>query len=195
MSETTKRKPGRPRKPTEVGNVTDIISQPKRSSISGTLPIQFPDVPEGDNNKYTSVAIAIMKMDACDLHDPAQVKQRLLDYFQICADFDMKPAVNALALALGTNRQRLWEIATENEKQLSIPAESKAYIKQAYDSLQVLWESYMQNGKINPVSGIFLAKNHFGYKDQTEYVLTPNNPLGSETDAATISAKYDELPE
>lgn len=32
----------------------------------------------------------------------------------------------------------------------------------------------MQNGKINPVSGIFLGKNNFGYQDKQEMVLTPN---------------------
>ena len=189
-----KRKPGRPRKPIEVANPMDVIKQPKRNN-GGNYPIQMPEIPDGDNNKYTSVAIAIMQMGACDLHDPKQVQSRVVEYFQVCADNDMKPAVNGLALALGTNRQRLWEIATEQSKQLGIPEESKSYIKQAYNSMQLLWENYMQNGKINPVSGIFLAKNHFGYKDQTEYVLTPNSPLGEDTDRKTIEAKYDELPD
>lgn len=189
-----KKRKGRPRKPVEVANPTEVIKMPKKNN-SGNFPIQMPEIPDGDNNKYTSVAIAIMQMDACDLRDPVQVKNRVVEYFQVCADNDMKPAVNGLALALGTNRQRLWEIATEQTKQLSIPEESKSYIKQAYYSMQLLWENYMQNGKINPVSGIFLAKNHFGYKDQTEYVLTPNSPLGEETDAKTIEAKYDELPD
>ena len=53
----------------------------------------------------------------------------------------------------------------------------------------------MLNGKINPVSGIFLSKNLFyGYADKQEFVLTPNSGLPEE-DAATIAAKYDELPE
>ena len=189
-----KRKPGRPRKPIEVANPMDVIKQPKKN-IGGNYPIQMPEIPDGDNNKYTSVAIAIMQMGACDLHDPKQVQNRVVEYFQVCADNDMKPAVNGLALALGTNRQRLWEIATEQKQQPAIPEESKSYIKQAYNSMQLLWENYMQNGKINPVSGIFLAKNHFGYKDQTEYVLTPNSPLGEDTDRKTIEAKYDELPD
>ena len=32
----------------------------------------------------------------------------------------------------------------------------------------------MQTGKINPVSGIFLGKNNYGYRDQVEHVVTPN---------------------
>ena len=44
------------------------------------------------------------------------------------------------------------------------------------------WEDYMQNGKINPASGIFIAKNLFQYKDQQDVVITPNNPLEGNTD-------------
>ena len=36
----------------------------------------------------------------------------------------------------------------------------------------------MMNGKINPVSGIFIGKNHFGYTNKQEIVLVPKNPLG-----------------
>ena len=190
---TTKRTV-KPRKPTDVGNPVDII-KPAKAMKGGVKPIQLPNVPEGTHNKYTSVALAIIGMDACDLYEPQHVQQRIVDYFQVCASNDMKPAVNGLALALGTNRQRLWEIATDNEHQLSIPAESKYYIKQAYNSLQLLWENYMQNGAVNPVSGIFLGKNHFGYRDQQEYVLTPNSPLGDNVDSATIARKYDDIPD
>ena len=35
----------------------------------------------------------------------------------------------------------------------------------------------MLNGKINPVSGIFLGRNHWGYQDKIDLVVTPNNPL------------------
>ena len=37
-----------------------------------------------------------------------------------------------------------------------------------------MMEEYIQNGKVNPVAGIFLAKNHFGYTNETEIVVTPN---------------------
>ena len=65
-------------------------------------------------------------------------------------------------------RRRLWEIATGNNHRpngeyTNLPRESADAIKKAYDFLGNLWENYMQNGKINPVSGIFLGKNNFGY--------------------------------
>jgi len=190
---TTTKKRGRPRK-TPSTNPVDVLHPPGKLN-NGGIQNTVIEVPEGDNNKYTTFALAIAGMSAIDLNKPAQVKQRIHDYFQLCADYDMKPQVVALALALGTNRQRLWEINSGSDYQLAIPQESKQYIKQAYVILEMLNNDYMQNGKINPVSAIFLAKNHFGYRDQQEYVLTPNSPLGSDVDSTTIAKKYDEIPD
>ena len=44
-------------------------------------------------------------------------------------------------------------------------------------------EDYMQNGKINPVTAIFLAKNNFGYKDTQEFVVNNNNQEESSPEA------------
>jgi hypothetical protein len=56
--------------------------------------------------------------------------------------------------------------------------------------MEILWENYMQNGKINPVSGIFLGKNNFGYQDKQEYVLTPNSNSDSDYSAEDIRKRY-----
>jgi hypothetical protein len=62
--------------------------------------------------------------------------------------------------------------------------------------LEELWEDYMLNGKVNPVAGIFLGKNLFQYKDQQEYVVTPNTgSIPDAIDAATLESKYAELPD
>lgn len=53
-----------------------------------------------------------------------------------------------------------------------------------------MWEDYMQNGKINPVSGIFLGKNHFGYTDKQEIVVEPKNPLGEAESPEELKRKY-----
>ena len=48
----------------------------------------------------------------------------------------------------------------------------------------------MQNGKVNPVAGIFLGKNNYGYQDKTEYVLTPNAQQDSDYSADEIRQRY-----
>ena len=150
-NEPVKRGRGRPPKWTEDNpkpkrdekNPFDVIRKPQRTDVSPVV-----DLPEGDNNKYTTFALAIMRLPKIDVKDPEQLRKRVTDYFQLCADHDMKPAVTALALALGMNRRRLWEIRSGQHHQPAIPQECKDIIKMAYDSLELLWESYMQNGKI-----------------------------------------------
>ena len=55
--------------------------------------------------------------------------------------------------------------------------------------MEELWENYMQTGRINPVSGIFLGKNNFGYQDKQDVVITPNNPE-SDYSAQDIASRY-----
>lgn len=166
-----------------------VIRKPQKTSLSVV------DLPEGDNNKFTTFALAIMQLSDIDIKDPVQLRGRIEEYFKLCAEHDMKPAVAALALAIGLDRRRLWEINNDVEgRNVSIPQECKQLIKMTYTSLEVLWEGYMTSGKINPVSGIFLAKNNFGYRDTQEYVVTPNT-MKSDTPIDVIEAKYDELPE
>jgi hypothetical protein len=171
-------------------DATQIIKKPKRETS-----LMTPELPEGDNNKYTTFALEIMKLPKIDVTKPEELSNRLVEYFQLCAEHDMKPGVAALALAVGLDRRRLWEINNDVAgRNVAIPEESKKIIKMAYNSLEVLWESYSINGKINPVTAIFLGKNNFGYQDKQEYVVTPNT-LSQDTPVDVIEAKYDALPE
>ena len=189
-TKTPKRGRGRPPKPKTPApkTATEIIRKPRRTDLPNAV-----EFPEGDNNKYTTFALAIMQFPKIDVRNPQQLQNRVIEYFQLCADHDMKPGVAAVGLAIGLDRRRLWEIRS-GTKNVPIPQECKDIIIGVYDSLETLWESYMINGKINPVSGIFLGKNHFGYADKQEYVVTPNT-MNNETPVEVIEAKYDELPE
>ena len=149
----------------------------------------------GDNAKYLTVSMKLMNMPEIDLKDPEQVIYRLNEYFKLHADNDMKPTVAGMGLALnGMDRRRLWEIRTGNLKggstEYDLPTMTLDAIKKAYKMMENMWENYMQNGKINPVSGIFLGKNNFGYQDKTEYVVTPNTNSDSDFNADDIRKRY-----
>ena len=169
-------------------DATHIIKKPKCETS-----IMIPELPEGDNNKYTTFALSIMQLPKIDFRDPVQLRNRVVEYFQLCAEHDMKPGVAAVGLAIGLDRRRLWEIRSGSNRNGTIPQECKDIICEVYDSLEVLWEGYMTNGKINPVAGIFIGKNVFQYKDQQEYVVTPNTAQHDTPEI--IEAKYDALPE
>ena len=171
---------------------TDIVKKkPRGIPVQQTL---APDTEPGDNTKYLALGREIFNLPTIDLKDPQQVTDRLNEFFVIHENYDMKPTVAGMAMALGLDRRRLWEIRTSNfgtQKSLSeLPTLSKDLIKKAYEYMEILWENYMQNGKINPVSGIFLGKNNFGYQDKTEYVVTPNVNTDSDYNADDIKKRY-----
>ena len=149
---------------------------------------------EGDNNKFTSMGLWLMNLPKIDVHDPEAVQQRLNDYFGYMASQDAKPTVAGMAMALGMDRRRLWEIKTGNyhtSKSLEdLPNEVTDLIKKAYSLMEYLWENYMVNGKINPVTGIFLGKNNFGYQDKQEMVLTPNTQNESDFSEDDLRKRY-----
>jgi hypothetical protein len=144
----------------------------------------------GDNNKFLSHELAIRNMHEIDTSDPVQVKQRIDDYFILCANNDIKPTVKGFLNSLRVAKSTLWEWKQGNYR----AGTHQAIICEAYDVLEALWEHYMMNGKINPVSGIFLGKNNFGYQDKQEYVLTPNQQQITPEDIKVIESKYEELP-
>ena len=152
------------------------------------------NVSPGDNTKYVMLGARLFNLPPIDLHDPEQVNDRLNEFFQIHAEADMKPTVSGMGMALGLDRRRLWEIKTgnygTNKWMHDLPTLTTDSIKRAYEYMEILWENYMQNGKINPVSGIFLGKNNFGYQDKTEYVVTPNMHNDSDYDADDIRKRY-----
>lgn len=165
---------------TEVAEKTVKQRRPKRSEQLSV------HTEPGDNTKYLKHSMEIASLPKIDIKDAEQVKKRINEYFTICCGSDMKPSMAGLALAIGISRQTLWEWANDVVRK----GEFGDAIKKAVQMLDLQMVDYMQNGKINPVSGIFLMKNNFGYTDKTEVVVTPNNPLGDEVEQKALEDKY-----
>lgn len=192
MEENTpvKRGRGRPPKNAEPTVIEKPVKQ--KRNRPDLAKYGYENAEPGDNSKFLRHALATMNMAPIDISKPEQVEARIEEYFYHCIDHDMKPTVNGMCNALGIHRDTLHTWRTGEYRE----GTHQAIILKAYRVLEELWEDYMLNGKINPVSGIFLSKNLFyGYSDKQELVLTPNNRGLSETDAATIASKYEELPD
>lgn len=148
-------------------------------------------VEPGDNSRYLAHAMEVASQPPVNLDDINAVEERINWYFTRCFQNDMKPTVAGLCSALKIVRQTLLNWRTQKHRDDSY----QAAVLRAYAIMESLWEDYMQNGKINPVSGIFLAKNNYGYQDKQEMVVTPNTGVPEAADPAIIEAKYAELPE
>ena len=166
---------------TEVGKQVVKQRRPKRSEQ-----MQVQTEP-GDNRKYILHSLRLADLPKVDMDNVVDVTQRIFDYFTICSEDDMNPSFAGLALAMDIDRRRLWEI---REGKMGKNAAVSDTIKKAMKILDLQMVDYMQNGKINPVSGIFLMKNNFGYADKQEVVLTPNNPLGDTKDTKELEERY-----
>lgn len=148
-------------------------------------------VEPGDNARYLRFALDNMNRPPIDISDGKQVERRIYEYFQDCVKADMKPNVVALANALGIDRSTLRSWKVGECRTLS----HTPIVKKAFDALEELWVDYMQNGKINPASGIFLGKNHFGYRDVTDVTLTPGQQLSDQTTPEQMQKQLAALPE
>ncbi len=153
-------------------------------------PYQVPDLEPGDNTKYINHSMTIMKWDKPDMNSLEAVQQRCFDYFSLCAENDMKPTFAGLALAFGIDRITLWKWCNDAPDARKLSGSVRNTIKKARDLINAQMEDFMQNGKINPVAGIFLMKNNMNYTDQQEVVLKPENPLGETKDPEALRRKY-----
>lgn len=149
----------------------------------------------GDNAKFMKVNMALYNMEKVDMTDVEAVQSRINDFFMLYASNDMKPTVAGMAMALDMSRQQLWAIKNNQPAngqgwKYNLPPEVSDTLKKAYFLMENMWETYMNSGKVNPVAGIFLGKNNFGYQDKTEYVLTPNTQSDNDYDADAIRERY-----
>lgn len=182
---------GRPPKPKEVeansvDQVAEQITQVKRKGNNKQENFMQEHVKKGDNARYLRMSRAAANLPAIDIADPKQVADRINMYFDFCETNDRKPSMLGIANWLGISRDTLnsWKRGEYRA------ATHSDLVEKAIMVLEELWTDYMQNGLVNPVSGIFLGKVMFGYKDVQEYVITPNNPLGPDSDPATLAQKY-----
>ena len=143
----------------------------------------------GDNTKYLNHSLKMFRWKEPDMTNLDAVNNRIDAYFSLCAEDDMKPSVAGLALAFGVDRRTIWKWSVGQDCKY-ISNSVRDSIKKAYQILNSQMEDYMQNGKINPVAGIFLMKNNMGYKDQQDVVLKPDNPLGEVKDAKQLQDQY-----
>lgn len=169
---------------------TWVVKPPYRNNTN-----QLPDTPSNrkDTSRFLKMSLALNDMPPVSLKDANAVRERIKQCFELYLQAGMKPTVSGLALSLGISRTTLTGIKTGNLGTTigyrNLPEETVNSIKRAYIIMETMWEDYMLNGQINPVSGIFLGKNNFGYRDQVDYQIN-SGEVSDSVDSATIRKKY-----
>ena len=172
------RRPGDPR---NTGNPAWREHSPSPNAITPTT-----------NRASIAFVQEYMSWPVIDLADPAAMEQRVNDYLNLCVEYDTKPLISGLCIVIGSNRGEVmqWSNGANNRLARELSPESARIFQKALENLEVFWEFAMQNdGYRNPVSGIFLGKTNFAYKDSSETVVRHETGAQGPT-RAQLEAKY-----
>jgi hypothetical protein len=160
-------------------------TKPKRPGNNKHVNFMQENVKPGDNTRYLRMARAPLALPPIDISDPKQIEDRINLYFTFCENNDRKPSLIGIANWLGVHRDTLnsWK---RGEYRSGTHSD---VVEKAVTVLEELWVDYMQNGLVNPVSGIFLGKVLFGYREKQEIVVKPENPLGEQYDQKQLEER------
>lgn len=179
MARTPGAKDTKPRQKAAVGS--------KPSDKSPIIQDANPDLEVGYNTRRIMFMQAILPTEPLDHNDVAEMERRFMRYLDLCAQWDMKIGNQAAYAAIGINKDLVYEWTVRRQTN---PARTE-FIKKVQQFCAMYREGLMEDGKVNPVTGIFWQKNYDGMKDQQEVVLTPNtSPLGEQKDAEALRQKY-----
>lgn len=126
-----------------------------------------------ENEMYIRHSLELFSNPALNLRlcQPEDIRARSIQYFEQCVEDNMKPNVAGYALCLGCTRQTLINCISGAT---AIPTDNQTELIRFYSALNSLMEDYLQNNKMHPIAGLFLAKNNYGYKDTSEVVQVDN---------------------
>lgn len=166
------------------------------NKISNFPNAQPPALKKGEMAEAVRTELEIATWDRIDTSNPAEVERQTRRYLEWCIEKDRRPHIEELALALKVTRQTLWNWSREGNKR----AEVILWAKQILSSLHEEWGI---SGKLNPATYIFLAKNHFQYKDDSTLHLEAINAMNDNGQSPELSreeiaaryASYQEEPE
>lgn len=149
------------------------------------------EIGNGRNKMYIMHSMLLASLEKVNLNDNDAVKSRIVEYFEICANADMRPSLAGLALALGITRSYLNALCAGNGRAKN-NSELRYIINQAYQILDTQMNDYMQNNDINPIAGAFIMKNNFGYRDDKNLIVQNGAELieDSSKDIKAIEKKY-----
>jgi len=132
----------------------------------------------GANRKILEHALAANQYPRVDLRNPQAIKDRINIYWQYCLDHDVLPSVAGCANWLGISVDAIYNWYTGRRGSI----EHQKIANDFYIKLQDIWAQNMQESNIDNISGMFMGKVFFGYKETQEIIVKQNdyNELSAE---------------
>ena len=126
-----------------------------------------------------------------NIADVATLKERTILYVRACSDTSAVPTFSGLARSVGVSTEAL------NDHMRRHPnSDSTEWLKIVHDSFADTLATAALRNMTNSIVSIFSLKSRSGWRDNLGVeLLTPDTSLiSSAVDAATIAARYTELP-
>lgn len=169
--------------------VTNVVHQNEAATAA------FEHCPEGrwiydDNFRRIAFTNACASFPEIDLNDVDAVEDRTDKYLVVCLQFAETPSIPSYALALGTSAQGIEAIFADNRHN----REAQRAIARGVSKIETVLVNKVVDGKMNPVTAIFMLKNHFGYKDQSEIALR-GSMINAKPSPKALEDKYKAITE
>ena len=126
------------------------------------------------NDASLDMWMEIYNSPTIDLGDPEAIRERLAQYVAMCKRYNCRPGVGAWCQFLGCTRDEIiaWSRGKHTRLDRILTPASARELQRSFGLFEVSWETtFLQNGFYSPVTGIFYAKNNFGYKDESQTVV------------------------
>ena len=160
------------------------LSSPEGSNLPN-VKFAATNLPEGTNSRYIKFIMETTPTEPLNKHDVPEMQRRFKNYLEKCAEYDMKVGNQAAYAAIGITKQEVYDWTNRRLDDIA-RTNFVQYVQQICTRYR---EGLMQDGKVNPVVGIFWQKNYDGLRDQQETVIT-NNSVTGESDMKALKQKY-----
>ena len=118
-----------------------------------------------------------------------QLSKDIQDFLDLCQRTTTIPTIMGLATWLGCSRDTLYAHANDSRSPFSY------MIKNFIDLCHLSLENGTIDGKVNPVTYIFMGKNYFGLSDSKDIKVSATNDSSSPNAQETASALRKQLEE
>lgn len=160
---------------------------------SKSLPTS-PEFEDGFISKFVGYSLEFIDLERVDFKETSGVQERLVFWLKKCEQYGIRPTIIGMANSLGIDRSMLYELVSGNYRAGKVPyqasQETILLLQKIYQKIAESLESGMTNGKVNPVSAMFLLKNHLGYTDTNEIVVRRGQDDGDLVDVEAIRQRY-----
>lgn len=149
---------------------------------------------EENNHKAIAFLTELAVLTPIDCTDIDEVRRRFSEFIDLCDKHKVRPLTACCAMAYGMNRDvfsRFMNGDASVWRSRGIPDEVREFFSVAvYSFLEGVMEVNLAEESGNPVKWIVFAKNHFGYRDQSERVITYRDEKPKLPDADEVARKY-----